>query len=53
MVQSKCILQQNTDPIHTANVIKNYLQHKKRRTMSPGKWPPQSPNLNVSLSGIM
>ena len=45
---SKFILQQDNDPKHTANVMKNYLQHKEEQgVLEVMVWPPQSPDLNI------
>ena len=48
MMGTKFILQQDNDPKHTANVIKNYLQRKEEQEVLEVKvWPPQSPDLNI------
>ena len=48
MIGTKFILQQDNDPKHTANVIKNYLQRKEEQeVLEVMVWPPQSPDLNI------
>ena len=48
MIGTKLILQQDNDPKHTANVIKNYLQRKEEQeVLEVMVWPPQSPDLNI------
>ena len=48
MIGSKCILQQDNDPKHTASVIKKYLQRKEEQeVLEVMVWPPQSPDLNI------
>ena len=48
VVGPKCILQQDKDPKHTANVMKNYLQCKEEQgVLEVMVWPPQSPDLNI------
>ncbi|KAK1804887.1 hypothetical protein P4O66_019256, partial [Electrophorus voltai] len=40
--------QQDNDPKHTANVIKNYRQCKEEQdVLEVMVWPPQSPDLNI------
>ena len=51
MIGPKCILQQDNNPKHTANVINNYLQCKEDQEALEGKvWPHQSPDLNIIKS---
>ncbi len=48
LLGSKFILEQDNDPKHTANFIKNYLKHKEEQgVLEVMVWPPQSPNLNI------
>ena len=50
MIGTKFILQQDNDPKHTANVIKNYLQHtEQQEVLEVMAWPPQSPDLYMGL----
>jgi len=37
------VFQHDNAPVHTAVIVKNYLQNKKLNVMV---WPPQSPDLN-------
>ena len=51
LIGPKFILQQDNDPKHTANVIKNYLQRKEEQeVLEVMVWPPQSPDLNIMES---
>ncbi len=48
LIGSKFVLQQDNDPKHTANVIKNYLKRKEEQgVLEVMVWPPQSPDLNI------
>ncbi|KAK1794182.1 hypothetical protein P4O66_011080 [Electrophorus voltai] len=48
---SQFFLQQDNEPKHTADVIKNYLQRKeKQEILEVMVWPPQSPDLNIIQS---
>jgi len=51
MIGPKFILQQDNDPKHTANVIKNCLQRKEEQeVLEVLVRPPQSPDLNIIKS---
>ena len=38
------VFQQDNDPKHTSNVVKNWLEEEEILMLDP--WPPNSPNLN-------
>ena len=51
MIGTKCILQQDNDPKHTANVIKFYLQRtEEQEVLKVMVWTPQRPDLNIMES---
>ena len=42
------VFQHDDDPKHTARVIKNYLENKKRDgSLTVLNWPAQSPDMNI------
>ena len=51
MIGPKCILHQDIQPKHTANVIKNYLQCKEdQEALEVKVWTQQSPDVNIIQS---